>query len=253
MREPFVIERLSIELTNQCGKACWFCYSRSAPGGGTRWTADELVRLVVDCARHGVAAVSFGGGEPLEFAGLEEVLERLDGILFRSITSNGLLLDDRLDRLAAARPDKVHLSIHFPGNRGEVSRVIRQLAALEERGIRAGANLLVARSHLADAAGAARALEQAGIGPDRIVYLPMRGQDTPTPAEVAEVAGGRPFQSMSCLAGCAASPRFASIGWDGRVAWCSYTAARRPLEELSHAGLRRALTGLGLTFCGGTA
>jgi hypothetical protein len=114
-------------------------------------------------------------------------------------------------------------------------------------------NLLVRRSGLAAARGASLALERAGIGNDRVVYLPMRGHDTPAPAEVAGVAGGRPFQSMTCLGGCAKSPRFCSIAWDMTVAWCSYTTARRPLEHLSYRGLVAALDGLGLTFCGGTS
>src|SRR5262249_12558577 len=89
-----------------------------------------------------------------------------------------------------------------------------------------------------------------GIGNDRIVYLPMRVRDTPTPDEMGRVAGGL-FQSMSCLMKCGRSPRFCSIGWDKSVAWCSYTATRAPLRELTYAGLTAALTGLGLEFCGG--
>src|SRR3954451_15227104 len=110
---PF--ELISIEVTNRCGKACWFCYNHSLPEGSTRWTPDELVDFVGDCAAHGVKAVSFGGGEPLQYEGLFDVLRRLRGVLFRSITSNGLLLTGALlDRLVEAAPDKVHLSIHFP-------------------------------------------------------------------------------------------------------------------------------------------
>ncbi|MFO0928266.1 MAG: radical SAM protein [Gemmataceae bacterium] len=235
------MERLSIELTNRCGKACWFCYNGSHGGGDTVWTVDALVSFVRDCAAHGTKAVSFGGGEPLQFAGLFDVLRQLDGVLFRSITSNGLLFEgETFERLVAARPDKVHVSIHFPGHRPEVERVIRQVKQLEERGIKSGVNLLVMRSRLADAEAAARQVRDAGIGNDRIVYLPMRGQDTPTPEQVARVAGGGPFQSTSCLAACGKSPRFVSIGWDRRVAWCSYTAERRPLDEPTHAGLVRA-------------
>ena len=128
------------------------------------------------------------------------MLERLRGTLFRSLTSNGLLLHgERLERLIAAAPDKVHLSIHFPEREGEVRRIVRQVHELAERGIRSGINLLVARSNLPAAGEAAETVRQAGIGNERIVYLPMRGQDTPTPAEVASVAGGQPFQSMTCL------------------------------------------------------
>ncbi len=247
------LERVSIELTNRCTKACWFCYNHSQPGGATQWTVDELLSFIRDLAAHGVKAVSFGGGEPLQYEGLFQILRQLDGVLFRSLTSNGLLLHgDMLEQLVASRPDKVHLSIHFPDRAAEVERVIHQVHDLAQRGIKSGINLLVARSGLTAAAVAARRIRESGIGNERIVYLPMRGQDTPTPDEVGQVAGGQRFQSMSCLAECGKSPRFCSIGWDRMVAWCSYTTARAPLCTLNYAGLMAALEGLGLIFCGGS-
>jgi MoaA/NifB/PqqE/SkfB family radical SAM enzyme len=247
------LDRISIEVTSRCAKACWFCYNHSQPGGSTRWSPDELVGFVRDCAAHGVRAVSFGGGEPLQYEPIFEVLVRLRGVLFRSMTTNGLPLDEpMLDRLIAAAPEKVHVSIHFPERPAEVARVIRQVGELAGRGVRSGVNLLVARSNLAAAVEAAEALRLAGIGNDRIVYLPMRGRDTPTPDEMARAAGGDRFQSMTCLLACGRSPRFASIGWDRTVAWCSYTRARRPLPELTYRGLASALEGLDLIFCGGT-
>jgi MoaA/NifB/PqqE/SkfB family radical SAM enzyme len=242
---------VSIELTNRCKKACWFCYNHSGPERSTSWTVDELVGFVADLAAHGVWAVSFGGGEPLEFDGLFEVLRRTDGMCGRSLTTNGLLLDERIDELCAARPDKVHVSIHFPDRPVEVARVIRQVGELAARGVASGVNLLVTRSSLPAARAAAASLRAAGIGNDRVVYLPMRGRtdETPTPQQIAAVAAG-PFQSMSCLSGCARSPRFCSVGWDRRVAWCSYTESRRELPSLTFGGLVATLDGLGLEFCG---
>src|SRR5262245_23499029 len=247
------LELISIELTNRCAKACWFCYNHSFPEGDTRWSADEVVDFVHDCAANGVKAVSFGGGEPLQYPGLFDILHQLDGTLFRSLTTNGLLLNgDTLDRLVAARPNKVHVSIHFPERMSEVTRAIGQVHELADRGIRSGVNFLVTRTNLHAAREAAARVRDAGIGNDRIVYLPMRGRDTPMPNELAEVAGNTPFQSMTCLTKCGPSPRFASIGWDRSVAWCSYTVTRRQLPELTHAGLVAAIDGLGLEFCGGT-
>ena len=132
-------------------------------------------------------------------------VEQLRGVLFRSMTSNGLLLDQHFDRVVQSRLDKVHLSIHFPENPLEVERVERQVTQLAAAGIRSGVNLLITRQNVAAARRVARRLRDAGIGNDRIVYLPMRGQDTPTSKQVSQVAGDEPFQSMTCLRGCSAS------------------------------------------------
>jgi hypothetical protein len=245
------LSRISIEVTRRCEKACAFCYNHSGPEGDTTWSAADVAALVEDCAAHGVRAVSLGGGEPLEWPDLFTLLTRLRGTIFRSMTTNGLrLTPEIIERLAAVAIDKVHVSIHAPGSAREVERVAAQVGALARLGVASGVNLLVARSGLAAAGRAARALWEAGIGNDRIVYLPMRGRDTPSPEEIALVAGRRPFQSMTCLSRCAKSPRFAAIGWDRRVAFCSYTTSRRQLESLTHAALVAALADLDLAYCG---
>lgn len=245
------LTRISLELTGLCRKACSFCYNASDPRGGTTWTDDDIVALATDCAAHGVTAISFGGGEPLEYPGLFAVLARLRGVLARTLTTHGLLLDPpALDRLAAVAPEKVHVSIHQPARLAEVRRVLATVHDLTARGIPGGVNLLVARSQLAAASAASAILRDAGVDSSRIVYLPMRGRDTPTPDELARVAGGPRFQSMTCLLRCAASPRFCSLGWDRGVAWCSYTRTRAALRAPTHAALQAALAGLGLAFCG---
>jgi hypothetical protein len=243
------LDRISIELTNRCSKACSFCYNASDPTRSTLWQPGEVIDFVADCARHRIKAVSFGGGEPLEYPGLLELLAALRGRIFRSLTTNGLHLDAQLPAIVRSAPDKVHVSIHAPGNAAEVARVIRQVGALQRAGIASGINLLVRASRLADAARCAERVRAAGIGNDRIVYLPMRGDDTPSPDALGQVAGGPRFQSMSCLMACGRSPRFASISWDRHVAWCSYTRARRPLVRPTYTGLVEALDGLGLEHC----
>jgi hypothetical protein len=243
------VDRVSIELSQRCDKACSFCYSHSRPDGADGWDPADVVALLDDLAANGLAYVSFGGGEPLQYAGLADVLAATRGRLGRAVTTSGLRLDTALPMLVDVGLEKAHVSIHHPHFPAEVARVIGHVHALEAAGIAAGVNLLVARPQLAAAAAARRSLHAAGITNDRIVYLPMRGPDPPTPREVAAVAGG-PFQSMRCLAACAASPRFASIGWDRSVAWCSYTTTRRPLGALTATALTDALDGLGLRYCG---
>ncbi len=245
------MDRISIELSDKCAKACDFCYNGSNPEGRFSWDENELSSFVLDCARSGIKAVSFGGGEPLQYAALYSLLGKLKGKIFRSLTTNGLLLDQNFEALVNAAPDKVHVSIHYPGDEKELNRVIKQVKSLEAAGIKSGVNLLVAKSTLEPASRAAEALKQNGIGNERIVYLPMRTFDTPTPSELAKVAGPK-FQSMTCLSACSISPRFCSIAADKTVAWCSYTTARRPLAGLTYNHLIQALDGLNLIFCGGT-
>lgn len=218
------------------------------PDGAAGWPPGEVLALLRDLVDHGLRYVSFGGGEPLEYEGLFALLDATRGWVGRAVTTNGLGLDSALPRLTAAGPEKVHVSIHRPGHPPEVERVIRQVHALEEGGVAAGVNLLVGRSGLEEATDARRRLHATGIRNDRIVFLPLRGGDTPTPAEVAAVAGG-PFQSMRCLGACAPSPRFASIGWDRTVAWCSYTTTRRTLGAPTAQALAEALHDLRVRPC----
>lgn len=245
------MERISIELTDYCFKGCSFCYNGSNAKGSKFWAESDLIDFVQDCATNGLKAVSFGGGEPLQHPDLFSILTRLQGKLFRSLTTNGLLLEQNLSQLVKAKPDKVHVSIHFPDDQAEVERVIDQVHQLQSAGIKSGINLLVARSWLEPARQAAARIHQSGIGNERIVYLPMRHADTPSPHDIATVAGGANFQSMTCLTSCHKSERFCSVAVDQTVAWCSYTAARRKLVALNFAGLMAALRDLDLTFCGG--
>lgn len=245
------IERLSIELTRACTKGCAFCYNASGPGGSGSWTVEGVVEFARDCADHGLQALSLGGGEPMEFAGLYAILRALDGRIFRSLTTHGLHLDGELQRLVDARPDKVHVSVHFPDREAELRRVLRQVLALGAAGIPSGVNLLVSESTLLAARAAWLTLRAGGLSPGQILLLPRRGVDSPTPAQLARVAGGERFQSVTCLLACGPSPRFVSVDAAGDVGWCSYTTTRAPLLTRDHAGLLRALDGLGLRFCGG--
>lgn len=246
------VDRISVEPSRFCSKACSFCYNASNASEASMWAPDDLVAFARSCAAGGVKVVSFGGGEPLEYAPIFDVLSALEHVIARSLTTNGLLLerDELRDRLVAARLQKVHVSIHAPENPREVERVIALVLELRRRGVPTGVNLLVRRSRLEEAKRAATALAAQAITNERVVYLPMRGEDTPTATQVADVAGG-PFQSMTCLRACGKSPRFASIDSEGEAAFCSYTRSRRRLTAPTYEALVEALRGLELAPCDG--
>lgn len=247
-----MIKFVSIELTNKCAKQCFFCYNESNNLGQTTWQPSDLVSFIKDLEANGVEAVSFGGGEPLEYEGVFEVLKGTKGVLFRSMTSNGLLLgkSDYFDKLMMCEPDKVHLSIHFPENKSEVRRVKDQVIKIAEHGVLSGVNLLIRNDNVFEARMASDYLKSYGISNDRIVYLPMRMKNPVSSSKVRFVANDSHFQSISCLAKCGVSDRFCSISWDKQVGWCSYTKSKTKLNSLDFFSLKEVLTGLKLEYCG---
>ena len=230
-----VIERIAIELAR-------------ATDGATAWRATEVIDLARDSARHGVRAVAFGG-EPLAFAGVLDVLEALRGVVDRSLTTDGRLLDGQLAPLVRAAPDAVWVVLHQPGHPPEVARVIRQVGALQAVGIASSLAVVVRASRVDDALRTAAHAREAGIDDERIMYLPAP-DDSPPPARATARADDTPLArasaSRACSAACMARPRVAALGWDKHAAWCPHTRSPRPLAAPTHVALVAALAALGL-------
>ena len=246
-----MIELLSIDLSNYCTKQCPFCYNHSTKEGNVMWKPEEVISFAKDCVTHGVKAVSLGGGEPFEYDGIFDIIDTLSKICYLSVTTNGLQLGNnkrvRWDVLEEHKPDKIHISLHNPDTL-ELSMVLQKCIMLEKLGIKPGCNLLVSKKNLA-ACEAAYDLLSSHLKPDQIILVPMRFKDTPAPKDLAYVAGGKPFQSPSCLLRCQPPQNFVSVSWDKKVNFCSYAAGKQPLESLDYAGLMKALDKVEFKSC----
>lgn len=244
------IELLSIDLSNYCSKQCEFCYNHSTRQGNVSWTPQEVINFAKDCVAHGVKAISLGGGEPFEFDGVFEIIKELQPIVYLSVTSNGLPLENALirERLLSSPPDKIHITIHQADNESEVARVIKQLAWLATTQIKPGVNLLVPASKVAFCKQAYQRIAQQ-LKLEQIIIVPQRFSDTPTPEQVAEVADGKPFQSPSCLLKCAKPENFCSVSWDKKVNFCSFAGGKQTLSSLDFAGLTEAIERVRFASC----
>ena len=236
------IELLSIDLSNYCSKQCLFCYNHSRREGNTLWKPQEVIDFASDCIEHGVKAVSLGGGEPFEYNGVFEVIDALYPKCYLSVTSNGLPLENKeiWEMLDKHKPDKIHLTIHQPDNEAEVLRVERQVQQIASIGIKPGVNLLVGADKIASVKSVYERLGKL-LNNDQIILVPQRFSNTPTPKQLASVAGGKPFQSPSCLLKCQRPANFCSVSWDKKVNSCSFAPNKVPLETLDYAGLIKAL------------
>lgn len=236
------IELLSIDLSNYCSKQCPFCYNHSTREGNTLWKPQEVIDFVSDCISHGVKAVSLGGGEPFEYEGVFDVIDALYPKCYLSVTSNGLPLEEAYvwQKLEQCKPDKIHITIHQPNNEKEVQRVEALLPGIKAIGIKPGINLLVGADKIEAATNVFQRMTQILDG-DQIILVPQRFSNTPTPQQLASVAGGKPFQSPSCLLACKRPENFCSVSWDKKVNSCSFAPNKEPLETLDFAGLVSAL------------
>jgi len=247
----FFLQRISIDLSNRCSKACDFCYNRSFAEGKIEWQPQEVIDLVKDCVKNGLQSVSLGGGEPFEYDGIFEIISALTPIVFVSVTSNGLPLknSDVWDKLAKNKPDKIHLTIHNPANEEEICHTLYLINLLRQENIKSGINLLVSSDKIQKTKHLTQYLVKSRISRKEIIFVPRKFTLQPTPKQVLEVANNEPFQSPSCLVSCKPSERFCSLSCDKKVNFCSYSPSKVVLKEISYNGIVNALHSIKFKSC----
>lgn len=157
-----VARDLRVSLTDRCNLRCTYCM----PAEGLDWIPtpavldDEemlrVIRIAVDLL--GIDHVRFTGGEPLLRPGLEDIIAataQLENRPELALTTNGLGLDKRVKRLAAAGLDRVNVSLDSL-DRERYARLTR-------------------RDRLGDVLKSLEAAEEAGLTPVKVNAVIMRG------------------------------------------------------------------------------
>jgi cyclic pyranopterin phosphate synthase len=111
------IDYLRVSITGRCNLRCIYCM----PPGGIDWTPhenilsfEEILRICGIMAGMGIRRVKVTGGEPLVRRGATDFirsLKKIKGIQTVTLTSNGILLEGELDKLADAGLDGVNISL----------------------------------------------------------------------------------------------------------------------------------------------
>jgi len=117
------IDYLRLSITDRCNLRCLYCMPREGVGKIARTHAhayaealrfEELLRICRILACLGISTVRVTGGEPLVrkgAAGFIEELKAVRGIRRVTMTSNGVLLGEHLQALAAAGLDALNVSL----------------------------------------------------------------------------------------------------------------------------------------------
>ncbi len=103
---------IQIHPTRRCNLRCLHCYSFSAPEERDQLSAEILLDLLTDAAALGYKVASFSGGEPVLYTDLGRLLMRAKDLGLRTtVTSNGMLLDDRRMEMLAGHTDVLAISL----------------------------------------------------------------------------------------------------------------------------------------------
>jgi len=89
---------LELEFSRQCNLRCVYCYADAGEPAKDELTVAELKDVVGQAAELGAKKIILlGGGEPLMYEGLREIIEYIDDLgLEQTIFTNGLLMTDEL-------------------------------------------------------------------------------------------------------------------------------------------------------------
>lgn len=136
---------VQVLLTNRCNLDCPWCYASASRNLNTMFDREFLKEMLAFLDKK-IIGVSFGGGEPLTYPHLIEILEftRKRTELATSITTNGLLLEERMDVLEYL--DEVRISV-YPQTIDAIMRNMREVSSKSKTNdVNIGINVMLFRN-----------------------------------------------------------------------------------------------------------
>jgi cyclic pyranopterin phosphate synthase len=156
-----VAKKLRISVTDRCNMRCVYCM----PDNNTSWfeqdnilNYDQIIRLVTIFTKFGVEKIKITGGEPTVRPKIEDIvksLANLDGIKSISMTTNGILLQDKVKRLKQSGLESVNISLDtfnsarfksITGIENGLNKVLESIFAAKSVGIHVKLNTVIMRN-----------------------------------------------------------------------------------------------------------
>ena len=108
---------LRISIIDRCNLKCIYCVPHNLVSKLPHkeiLSYEEILRIVKVGVGLGISKVRITGGEPLVRKGVFEFLEQLteiDGLVDISLTTNGVLLKDNIDKIKATGIERINISV----------------------------------------------------------------------------------------------------------------------------------------------
>jgi len=185
-----IAKKLRISVTDRCNMRCIYCM----PTNNVKWLNDteilsftEIVRLTRILVKLGIEKIRITGGEPLVRPGLQNLIgsiSMITGIKRIDLSTNGLLLQDKVDQLSSSGLVGVNISLDsfkedkfkmMSGVSG-VDKVINSIHDASEAGLNVKINTVIIRGwnddEIVDFAMFAR---ESGLTVRFIEFMPLDG------------------------------------------------------------------------------
>ena len=155
-----IAKKLRISVTDRCNMRCVYCM----PYNNTNWldqdtllSYEQIVHIVRIFAKLGIEKIKITGGEPTVRPKIEELvksLSNIDGIKSISMTTNGLLLKDKVKKLKESGLKGITISLDtfkperfkaITGIEGGLSKVLDSIDAAKTAGLQVKINVVIMR------------------------------------------------------------------------------------------------------------
>jgi len=181
------IDYIRISITDRCNLRCKYCMPEALASAGHECILryEELLRLCALAVKLGITKFKITGGEPLVRLGCEDLIARLKalpGVEQVTLTTNGLLLRQKLDALCAAGLDGVNISLDtlderlyrsICGGRGSAAEVMDAVRDCCGRGIKTKINTVLLEENYAQAEQLAAVSEALPVDVRFIELMPI--------------------------------------------------------------------------------
>lgn len=151
------IDYLRISLTDKCNLRCIYCMEEKGNDffdEEEKLTKDEICKIVNGCSKLGIKKIRLTGGEPLvrkDIVELVEAINKIEGIEEIYITTNGILLEDKVHILKKAGLKGVNISLdslkvemfNKLTRLGELKKVLNSIDKCLEHGINVKLNVVM--------------------------------------------------------------------------------------------------------------
>jgi GTP 3',8-cyclase len=155
-----IAKKLRISVTDRCNMRCIYCM----PDNNNKWIEkdnildfDQITRIANIFARLGIEKIKITGGEPTVRPKIENLvrsLSRIEGIKSISMTTNGLLLEEKIKELVDSGLNSISISLDtfnskkfksITGVKGGLVKVLDSIKIANSLGLRVKINTVIIR------------------------------------------------------------------------------------------------------------